>query len=513
MAGIHEGVERFVRPNEEDKGLAARTRAAIEKTFETMAERAAAPLAELIAGRGAAGAAGAAPFDDVDLLRGVAASDPELVAAVAVNEAQWRNYLVMIPSMNAARKEVRALLASRLTDVYAEGYDVTGRYYTGTGPASVAEELAIERAKAVFGAREAIVQALSGAPANTAVYMALLQHGLSEFQVDRDGNRTPTPGYEANPADRVLALGLSEGGHLTHGLFLNFSAKFYDFRHYGVTAEGFVDYDQIEAMAKEVKPRLILLGASAYPRDYDYERVRKICDSLEPRAYLMVDMAHYAGLVAAKLLSDPLAGGADVVTFTTHKTLGGPRGAIVLTNDTKIADRIRTAIFPGLQGGAHFNNIAAIAWQLGFARTDEFRSLMKRIQENAAALAKGLMDRGVRLCSGGTDNHLILIDLREQGFNWTETGKDLNGRQASETLERAGLIINRNGVPNDTRKPWVTSGIRMGTNVLTARGMGPAEMDTVAGFVHRILTHAGDEATEDAVRAEVLALTAKFPLM
>jgi glycine hydroxymethyltransferase len=310
----------------------------------------------------------------------------------------------------------------------------------------------------------------------------------------------------------VLALGLSEGGHLTHGLFLNFSAKFYDFRHYGLDAEGFVDYDQIEAMAREVRPRMILLGASAYPRDYDYARVRRICDSVEPRAYLMVDMAHYAGLVAAKLLADPLAGGADVVTFTTHKTLGGPRGAVILTNDDGIHDRIRTALFPGLQGGAHFNNIAAIAWQLGFARTEEFRTLMTRIRDDAAALADGLLARGVRLCSGGTDNHLILVDLREQGFTWTPNGKDLNGRQASETLERAGLIINRNAVPNDTRKPWVTSGIRMGTNVLAARGMGPAEMDAIAGFVHRILTHAGDESVEDEVRAQVLDLTAKFPL-
>jgi glycine hydroxymethyltransferase len=509
MSELHENLAKRVAPHESDKGMSKRTRAAIAKTFEMMAAHADAPLADVIAGRGAIDER---PIDDVHVIRSLAAKDAELAGAVALNEAQWQKYLVMIPSMNVAMPEVRAILSSRLTDVYAEGYDLTGRYYTGTGPASVVEDLAIERAKEVFNAGYANLQALSGAPANVAVYMALLEAGISEFTVGKDGNLTPTPNYEAAPADRVIALGLSEGGHLTHGLFLNFSARFFDFRHYGVTDDGFVDYDQMELMAKEMKPRMILVGASAYPRDYDYDRVRAICDSLSPQAIMMVDMAHYAGLVAAGLMKNPLDHGADVVNFTTHKTLGGPRGAIILTNDETIHQKVRGAVFPGLQGGAHFNNIAGIAWVLGYAQTDEFKARMKLIQDDATALAAALMEGGLALCSGGTDNHLILADLRGQGFTFQPTGKDLTGRTASECLERAGLIINRNGVPRDTRKPWVTSGIRMGTNILATRGMGPEEMKTVAGFILKVLQNAGDEAVEDEVRAGVMELTARFPL-
>jgi len=342
--------------------------------------------------------------------------------------------------------------------------------------------------------------------------MALLEAGISEFTVDRDGNLNPTPNYEAAPADKVIALGLSDGGHLTHGLFLNFSARFFDFRHYGVGEDGFVDYDQMEAMALDMQPRMILVGASAYPRDYDYDRVRAICDMLDKPALMMVDMAHYAGLVAAGLMKNPLDHGADVVNFTTHKTLGGPRGAIVITNDETIHKKVRTAVFPGLQGGAHFNNIAGIAWVLGYAQTEEFKARMKLTRDDATALAAHLMEGGLRLCSGGTDNHLILVDLRGQGFTFGPTGKDLNGRQASECLERAGLVVNRNGVPRDTRKPWVTSGIRMGTNILAARGMGPAEMKEIAGFILEVLGNAGDYAVEDRVRAGVLELTSRFPL-
>lgn len=507
MAELHANIRARVAPRDDDKGLAAKTRATIARTLSNLAARETGDLGAVIAG---AKVPAEPPIDDVKVLRGVAASDPELASAVALNEAQWRDYLVMIPSMNVARKEVRALLSSRLTDVYAEGYDLTGRYYTGTGPSSVVEDLAIERACRVFHAKHAVVQALSGAPANSAIYMALLTPGLPEFRVGPEGEKTPVANYAANPADRVLALSLSEGGHLTHGLFLNFSAKFYDFRHYGVNEQGFVDYDQMERLAKEIRPRMILVGASAYPRDYDYARVRRICDSLEPRALLMVDMAHYAGLVGAGLLRNPLDEGADVVAFTTHKTLGGPRGAIVLTNDAAIHEKVKAAVFPGLQGGAHFNNIAAIAWILGFAETPEYRRCQTLIRDDAKALAAALMKRGIRLCSGGTDNHLILIDLRGQGFDYE--GKELTGRTASECLERSGLIINRNGVPRDTRKPWVTSGIRMGTNVLAARGMGPAEMEEVADLVHRVLTHAGDVKVEDEVLARVYALTAKFPI-
>lgn len=508
MADIHESIRKYVEPVEGEKAMSARSRATVGTTFTSLADHAEGALKDLIAGTGGVDTP---PLDDVAVLSALGATDPELTSALALNEAEWRNYLVMIPSMNVARKEVRAILSSRLTDIYAEGYDITGRYYTGTGPTSVAEDLACERAKEVFHAGFANVQALSGAPANVAVYMALLKAGLSEFTMTKDGP-VPTENYAANPADRVLALGLAEGGHLTHGLFLNFSAKFFDFRHYGVTEAGFVDYDQMERMAKEMQPAMIMVGASAYPRDYDYDRVRRICDSLDKPALFMVDMAHYAGLVAAGLLQNPLDHGADVVNFTTHKTLGGPRGAIILTNNEEIHEKVRTAVFPGLQGGAHFNNIAGIAWILGFARTQAFKDLQKLIQDNAAALAAALSEKGIKLCSGGTDNHLILIDLRDQNFTFQPTGKDLNGRQASETLECSGLIINRNGVPNDTRKPWVTSGIRMGTNVLAARGMGAKEMEEIAGLIHRVLTNAGDPAVEAEVREKVFALTAKFPL-
>lgn len=510
MDGLHENLAKRVAPDETDKAMSARTRAAIAKTFEIQAKVSDGVLGELIAG---SGARSEPPIDDLGVIQSVGASDPELAGAMALNEAQWRNYLVMIPSMNVARPEVRAILSSRLTDVYAEGFDLTGRYYTGTGPASVVEDLACERAKKVFNAGYANVQALSGAPANVAVYMALLEAGISEFLVDREGNLNPTPNYEAAPADKVLALGLSDGGHLTHGLFLNFSARFFDFRHYGVNDDGFVDYDQMEAMALEMQPRMILVGASAYPRDYDYDRVRAICDKLDKPAYLMVDMAHYAGLVAAGLMKNPLDHGADVVNFTTHKTLGGPRGAIILTNDAKIHSAVRTAVFPGLQGGAHFNNIAGIAWVLGYALTDDFKARMKLTQDDATALAAYLMEGGLRLCSGGTDNHLILSDLRGQGLTFAPTGKELNGRQASECLERAGIIANRNGVPGDTRKPWITSGVRFGTNILAARGMGPEQMKDVAKFILAVLQNAGDPAVEDEVRAGVLELTGKFPLV
>ncbi len=507
MSELHQGIRARVAPHETDKGLAAKTRAVLANVFESLAARETGALGAVIAGRSTAGGP---PIDDLRVLEGIAASDPELAAGVALNEAQWKNCLVMIPSTNVARKEVRALLSCRLTDVYAEGFDLTGRYYTGTGPSSVVEDIACERACALFGARYANVQALSGAPANSAVYMALLRPGLSEFSSGPDGERIPTPNHAAHPADRVLALSLSEGGHLTHGLFLNFSARFFDFRHYGLTESGFIDYDQMERMAREMDPRMIVVGASAYPREYDYARVRRIADACTPRAYVLADIAHTAGLVAAGLLDNPLAGGVDVVTFTTHKTLGGPRGAIILTNDVEIHERVRATVFPGLQGGAHYNNIAALAWILGFARTEEYRRYQALIRDDARALAAGLSKRGVRMCSGGTDNHILLVDLRGQGF--TCEGKEITGRQASECLERSGLIINRNGVPRDTRKPWITSGIRMGTSVLAARGMGPAEMDVVAGLVHQVLAHAGDPQVEAEVFAQVCALTARFPI-
>jgi glycine hydroxymethyltransferase len=373
------------------------------------------------------------------------------------------------------------------------------------------EELAIERCSKVFGAKHAIVQALSGAPANMAVYLALLQSGITEFATAPDGTQTPSPNYNAFPADKVLAMNLADGGHLTHGLYLNFSGRFYDFRHYGVNEKGYVDCDQIEEMARTLHPRMIIIGASAYPREYDYERIRKICDEAESKPYFMVDMSHYVGLVAAGLLKNPLDYGADVVTSTTHKTLGGPRGAIILTNDEEIYSKIRTALFPGLQGGAHFNNIASIAYVLGWAQTDEFKSFQKKIQDNAGVLAAELLNLGITPLSGGTDTHLVLIDLRPLAFT-TKKGKPLSGRQASEALEQSGLIINRNAVPKDDKKPWITSGIRMGTSVLTARGMGPSEMKAIAGLVHKVLSNYGDEKVYDEVLKDVLKLTDTFPI-
>jgi glycine hydroxymethyltransferase len=388
---------------------------------------------------------------------------------------------------------------------------MAGRYYTGTGPACAVEELAIERAKKVFGAEYAVVQPLSGAPANVGVYMSLLESGLLEYTIDKDGNKTPTPNYEHNPADKVLAMNLADGGHLTHGLSLNFSGKFYDFRHYGTDGEGWLDYDQVAKMAEELKPRLILIGASAYPRDYDYARIRAICDSIDPKPYFMVDMAHYVGLAAAGLVKNPLEHGADVVTSTTHKTIAGPRGAFVLTNREDIYRKVLTNVFPGLQGGAHFNNIAGIAYMLGRAATPAFKDYQKRVQENASVLAAELLKLGVKPTTGGTDTHLILVDLRGLGFTGKK-GKELNGRLASEALESSGLIINRNSVPGDDKKPWITSGIRMGTPVISARGMGPEEMKQIAGFVHGALSNYGNTEAYDQILDEVIQLTDKFPI-
>jgi glycine hydroxymethyltransferase len=341
--------------------------------------------------------------------------------------------------------------------------------------------------------------------------MSLLKSGLLEFTLDEEGNRSPTPNYQANPADRVLALNLADGGHLTHGLSLNFSGKFYDFRHYGTTADGWVDYDQMEKMAHELKPKLIVIGASAYPRDYDYARVRAICDSVEPKPYFMVDMAHYVGLVAAGLVKNPLGYGADVVTSTTHKTIAGPRGAFILTNREDIYRAVQTQIFPGLQGGAHFNNIAAIAYMFHRASTPEFKKFQKTIQDNAGVLAAELAKLGVKPSTGGTDTHLILVDLRGLGF-MGPGGKELNGRQASEALESAGLIINRNAVPRDDKKPWITSGIRMGTPVVSARGMGPDEMKQIAKLIHGVLSGYGKIDVYDDILKQVFKLTDKFPI-
>jgi glycine hydroxymethyltransferase len=510
MKEIPKSILKFLESTEDDKAMAKSTKAMLVRTFEKLAQNAPQELADVVQPP-LAGKAPEKPIDDIQILRALAARDPELASVLALNEIEWQCYLIMIPSMNIAPLEVRAILSSRLTDIYAEGFGVAGRYYTGTGPASVAEELAIERAKQVFGARYAVVQPLSGAPANVSVYMALLKSGLLQYTIDEEGNRTRTANYEANPADRVLALNLADGGHLTHGLSLNFSGKFYDFRHYGTDAEGWVDYNQMEKMAAELKPRLILVGASAYPRDYDYARVRKICDSIEPKAYFMVDMAHYVGLVAAGLVKNPLEHGADVVTSTTHKTIAGPRGAIILTNREDIFRLIQTNIFPGLQGGAHFNNIAAIAYMLHRATTPEFKDYQKRIQDNAKVLATELLKLGVTPTTGGTDTHLILVDLRGLGF-MTSKGKELTGRQASEALESCGLIINRNAVPRDDKKPWITSGIRMGTPVISARGMGPEEMKQIARLIHTALSNHEKTDVYDQVLGEVLKLTSKFPI-
>ena len=401
--------------------------------------------------------------------------DPEIASAVEAEFNRQRNGIELIASENFVSEPVLLAAGTILTNKYAEGYP-SHRYYGGCEKVDVVENLAIERAKKLFGCGFANVQPHSGSQANTAVYVALLQHG-----------------------DTVLGMSLSDGGHLTHGSPVNLSGKYYNFVPYGVDATTHrIDYDKVEQLAKEKLPKLIVAGASAYPRVIDFERLAAIAHGVG--AYLMVDMAHIAGLVAAGLHPSPLPY-ADVVTTTTHKTLRGPRGGLILTNNEEIAKKINKAIFPGIQGGPLLHIIAAKAVCFGEALKPAFVTYQKQIVANAKTLAEQFLSEGFELVSGGTDNHLMLLDLRPFGI----TGRELEVR-----LDEVHITVNKNAIPNDPEKPTVTSGIRVGTPAVTSRGMKEAEMKKIGHLI--ALTAADFEKNADAVREEVADLCRRFPL-
>lgn len=412
--------------------------------------------------------------DMMDTIGFVSKYDAEVAAAMQQELARQRRNLELIASENIVSPAVMAAMGSALTNKYAEGLPHK-RYYGGCEYVDVVEEIAIDRAKKLFGAQYANVQPHSGAQANTAVYFALLQ-----------------------PGDTVLGMSLAHGGHLTHGSPVNISGKYFNFVSYGLGEDEVIDYDKVAALAKEHKPKLIVAGASAYPRIIDFPKLSEIAKSVG--AYLMVDMAHIAGLVASGMHPSPVPY-ADVTTTTTHKTLRGPRGGLILCNDEEIAKKINKAVFPGTQGGPLMHVIAAKAVCFGEAMTPAFKEYGKRIVENAQALAKGLVDRGFHLVSGGTDNHLMLVDLRP----FSITGKELEHR-----LDEVYITVNKNAIPNDPEKPFVTSGLRVGTPAVTSRGLGVAEMDKIAECMYLTATQFEDKA--DEIRAMVTEICKQYPL-
>lgn len=406
----------------------------------------------------------------------LAESDPELYAAIEMERQRQANGIELIASENYVSPAVLAALGSVLTNKYAEGYPGK-RYYGGCDAVDVAENLAIARAKQIFGADHANVQPHSGAQANEAVYYALLK-----------------------PGDAVLGLKLDHGGHLTHGFHLNSSGKLYNFQHYGVDPQTErIDYDEVERLALAHKPKLLVAGASAYPRFWDFARLRQIADQVGAR--LMMDMAHIAGLVAAKLHPDPVPY-CDVVTTTTHKTLRGPRGGLILCR-AELAKEIDKAVFPGTQGGPLMHVIASKAVAFGEALRPDFVAYQQRVLDNAQALAKTLQAEGLRIVSGGTDNHLMLVDVFQRG---------ILGSEAEKALDKAGITTNKNGIPFDPNPPLKPSGIRLGTPALTSRGMKEGEMDAIAGWIDRALRAKDDEAGLAALQAEVFALSEQFPI-
>lgn len=410
----------------------------------------------------------------MDTIGFVKNADPEVGSAMELELARQRRNLELIASENIVSPAVMAAMGSVLTNKYAEGYPGK-RYYGGCEDVDIVENIAIERAKKLFGAKFANVQPHSGAQANTAVYVALLQ-----------------------PGDTVMGMSLAHGGHLTHGSPVNISGKYFNFTSYGVNDEGYIDYEELYKTANKCKPKLIVAGASAYPRKIDFEKLSSIARAVG--AYLMVDMAHIAGLVAAGQHQSPVPY-ADIVTTTTHKTLRGPRGGLILTNNEYLAKKINSAIFPGTQGGPLMHVIAGKAVCFGEALKPEFKEYGKNIVENAQALAKGLLDRGFDLVSGGTDNHLMLVDLRP----FKLTGKEFERR-----LDEVYITVNKNAIPNDPEKPFVTSGIRVGTPAVTTRGLDTADMDKIAEFMY--LTATDFDGKADTVRAGVNEICAKHPL-
>ena len=406
----------------------------------------------------------------------LASVDPEIAAAIANENRRQEEHIELIASENYASPAVMAAQGSQLTNKYAEGYPGR-RYYGGCEFVDVVEQLAIDRVKKLFGAEHANVQANSGSQANQAVFFGLIQ-----------------------PGDTVMGMSLAEGGHLTHGMALNMSGKWFKVVSYGLTAAEEIDYDAMARLAHETRPKLIIAGASAYSLRIDFAKFAQVAKDVG--AWLMVDMAHYAGLIAAGLYPNPLPH-AHVVTSTTHKSLRGPRGGIVLTNDAEVAKKINSAIFPGLQGGPLMHVIAAKAVAFQEALGPGFRAYQQQVVRNAVVLAETLTERGLRIVSGRTESHVMLVDLRPKGL----TGKD-----AEAVLQSAHMTCNKNGIPNDPQKPMVTSGIRLGTPALTTRGFGEDQTHQTAHLIADVLDRPNDAASIAAVRAKVATLTKDFPV-
>lgn len=409
-------------------------------------------------------------------IRSLAQSDPEVAAAIAGEVRRQQTHLELIASENLTSRAVMAAQGSIMTNKYAEGYPGR-RYYGGCEYMDVVEDIARKRAKQLFGAEHANVQPHSGAQANMAVYFSLLK-----------------------PGDKILGMALPHGGHLTHGSPVSFSGQWFQVVSYGVrpdTEE--IDYDAVAELAEKERPQIIVAGASAYPRFIDFARFRAIADSVGAR--LMVDMAHVAGLVAAELHPSPVPY-AHYVTSTTHKTLRGPRAGFILCRNDYAQD-IDKAVFPGIQGGPLMHIIAAKAVAFHEAGTPEFKAYQEQVVANAAALARGLQKEGFRLVTGGTDNHLLLVDLRNKG---------ITGKEAEAVLDAVGITVNKNAIPFDPQKPLITSGIRLGTPAITTRGMGVAEMETVAALIAEALTYSDDNRRLKQVHSKVQELCSAFPL-
>ncbi len=407
-------------------------------------------------------------------------TDAAVWAAIVAENTRQEEHIELIASENYASPAVMQAQGSQLTNKYAEGYPGK-RYYGGCENVDVVETLAIERAKKLFcepaGVEMAVnVQPHSGAQANSAVFFGLLEHG-----------------------DTIMGLSLAEGGHLTHGMRLNYSGKYFNVVPYGLDANEAIDYDQVEALAREHKPKLIIAGASAYSLHIDFKRFAEIAHTVG--AYFMVDMAHYAGLIAAGVYPSPF-GYADIVTTTTHKTLRGPRGGLIFSR-SDLEKKINSAVFPGMQGGPLMHVIAAKAVALGEALDPSFKDYGRRMLENAAAMAETLQKRGLRIVSGGTQSHVMLVDLRSL---------KITGKAAEAALHAANITVNKNAIPNDPETPFVTSGIRLGSPAITTRGFGVAEARKVAELIVDVLEAPEDEAVLARVRAEVASLTAAFPV-
>ncbi|MFZ6642154.1 serine hydroxymethyltransferase [Undibacterium sp. TC4M20W] len=402
--------------------------------------------------------------------------DPELFATIQKENVRQQEHIELIASENYCSPAVMEAQGSQLTNKYAEGYPGK-RYYGGCEHVDVVEQLAIDRLKQLFNANFANVQPNSGSQANQGVFFALL-----------------------NPGDTIMGMSLAEGGHLTHGMPLNMSGKWFNVVSYGLNEQEDIDYDAMEKLARETKPKLIIAGASAFALRIDFERFSKIAKEIG--AYFMVDMAHYAGLIAAGVYPNPVPF-ADVVTSTTHKSLRGPRGGIILTNDEAIAKKINSAIFPGLQGGPLMHVIAGKAVAFKEALTPEFKAYQEQVVKNAAALADTLTARGLRIVSGRTESHVMLVDLRP---------KNLTGKEAEAILGSAHMTCNKNGIPNDPQKPMITSGIRLGSPAFTTRGFKEEQAVKVGNLIADVLDNPHDAATIERVKAEVKQLTDAFPV-